>query len=161
MKLGIIFIFRNSCKYIDQQYLIKKLNKAENLEICFVNNCSTDETYQILKSIKDSVNNISLVNIKKLKTDDSAVRAGARFMFNNFDINHIGFVNTKQINHEGFNDLIKDICKNREAILSYNQMIVREQKIRKTLFQKLFSVAGHIKAIKSRNNTPNNNLLIT
>jgi len=161
MKLGIIFIFRNSCKYIDQQYLIKNLNKAENLEICFVDNCSTDETYQILKSVKDSGKNISLVNIKKLKTDDSAVRAGARFMFNNFDINHIGFVTTKQINHESFNDLIKEICKNHEAILSYNQMIVREQKIRKTLFQKLFSVDGHIKAIKSQNKTQNNNLLIT
>ena len=82
MKTGIIIIFHNNEKHIDTDIFVKQLRQSNNIQFCLVNNASKDNTMQALQEVKDAgLPNVSLVDIRKFKSDVSAVRAGARFMF--------------------------------------------------------------------------------
>ena len=153
MKTGIIIIFHNNEKEIDTSFFIEQIKQTKNLELCLVNNDSKDNTYQLLKEITEACNNVSVVNIKKFKPDNSAVRSGARFMFNKFDLKHLGYVTTNLLNirYHGLNGLIKAINENEEFILDYNQNSVKKHKMKQTLFQSLFSVIGYLKNLKIEN----------
>ena len=154
MKTGIIVIFHNNEKDIDLRFFIQQINTTKNLKLCLVNNCSKDNTYKLLKEVKEACETkLSLVNIKKFKTDVSAVRAGARYMSNQFDLSHIGYVTSSSINtkYNGLNDLIKAVCENQQDILKYNIDFLEKQEIKLTLFQSLFSVIEYLKKIKIEN----------
>ncbi len=149
MKIGIIIIFHNNERDIDSNFFIGHFNQAENLEMCLVNNDSRDNTYQMLKEIKEECGNVSIVNIKKFKSDLSAVRAGARYLFNQFNLQHIGYASSKSFNtkYHGLNGLIKAISKNQDDILKYNIQILEKHEIKQTLFQSLFSVIECLKKL--------------
>ena len=148
MKIGIIIIFYNNEKQIDTSFFIEQVKQASNLELCLVNNDSCDNTYHLLTEIKEACNNVSVVNIRKFKSDTSAVKAGARFMFNQFNLKHLGYVykNVKNIKYGG---LIKLIAENEELILKYNLRTIDNNEVRQTLFQSLFSVLDYLKKIKT------------
>jgi GT2 family glycosyltransferase len=121
MKIGIIIVFHNNEKEIDTKFFIEHLNQTTDLELCLVNNASKDKTYPLLKEIKETCTNASIVNIKKFKSANSAVRAGARYMFNQFDLNHLGYVssNLMHINYQDLNGLIQSITENQDVLLNY------------------------------------------
>ncbi len=153
MKIGIIIIFNNNEKNIDKKLFSEQINKTQNIKFCLVNNCSKDKTYQILKEIKEDCESIvSIVDIKKFVSESSAKRAGARFMFNQFELSHIGFINTNSINlhEEGLYNLIRNIREHQIEILEYNIETQMEKEIKQTMFQSLFSVIEYLKCIKSK-----------
>ncbi len=151
MKIGVIIVLHNNEKDIDADFFIEYLNQAKNVEICFVNNASRDHTYQLLKEIKESSERtVSLVDIKKFKSDISAVRSGARFMFNQFDLEHIGYISTNQIKSKPYsiNSLIKSMSENQDVILKYNISIMKKKEIKQTLFQSVFSIIEYLEKLK-------------
>ncbi|WP_299886006.1 glycosyltransferase [uncultured Lacinutrix sp.] len=153
MKIGIIIIFYNNIKDIDKSLFINQAKQAIEIEFCLVNNNSTDNTYVILKEIKEACKNVSLVNIKKSKPDLAAVRAGARYMFNEFNFKHIGYVNANVLNakHIDINNLIKTVNENQDVILKHNIEILEKQEVKRTLFQSIFSVLDYLKDIQINN----------
>lgn len=151
MKIGVIIVFHNNEKDIDTDFFIEYLNQAKNIELCLVNNASRDNTYQLLKEIKESCETtISLVDIKKFKSDISAVRSGARFMFSQFDLQHIGYISTNLISSKRYsiNSLIQSISKNQDIILEYNISIMKKNEIKQTLFQSVFSIIEYLEKLK-------------
>ena len=151
MEIGIIIIFHNNEKNINKELFIRQINEIQKIKFCLVNNCSKDKTYQLLKEVKkESESDISIVDIKKLVSKSSAKRAGARFMFNKYELNHIGYINTKSLDltNDGFSNVIKIICDHQKEILEYNIENLNKKEVRPTLFQSLFSVIEYIKSIK-------------
>lgn len=150
MKTGIIIIFHNNAKEIDTSFFIEQINQSLNLELCLVNNDSKDETNHLLNTIKASCSNVSVVNIRKFTSDNAAVKAGARYMYNAFELNHLGYVSINMLNikYHGLNGLMKMICKNQELILNYNY---KNLKRKQTLKQRLFSVTDYLKQLKVNN----------
>ena len=154
MRIGIIIVFHNNEKDIDTQFFIEHLNQAKNLELCLVNNASKDNTYQLLKEIKESCSsNVYLVDVKKFKSDISAVRSGARFMFNQLDLKHIGYFSTNLMNIKNYsiNSLIKAISKNQDVILKYNVTVIEKKEMKQTLFQSVFSITEYLEKLKFNN----------
>lgn len=154
MKIGIIIVFHNDEINIDTCFFIEHLNNAKNAEICLVNNASRDNTHNILKEIKElSLTKVSIVDIKKFKSDIAAVRSGARFMFNQFDLNHIGYVSTDLLNNKKYsiNGLIKHISENQDVILNYNIKVIERKEIKQTLFQSVFSIIDYLEKLKINN----------
>lgn len=150
MKTGIIFIFHNYQKDIDVNFFVNYFTRLESIEFCLVNNNSKDDTYLILKEIKDVCKNVSIVNMKKFKSDISAVKAGARYMNNSFKIKHLGYVNSNLLNkqYQGLNTIIKTIYMNQDRIIKYDKKVLKSYSKKKTLFQKLFSVIDYLKKIE-------------
>ncbi len=152
MKTAIIIIFHNYEKKIDKDFFIEHSNKASTIEFCLVNNDSKDFTYSVLKEIKEHCNNVSVVDIKKFKSETSAIRAGTRYMIDQFNINHIGYVNANLLNikNEELNDIIKAINKNQDFINKNYYSVFQKGKIKKTLFRSLFSLLDYLKNIKDK-----------
>lgn len=146
MKLGIIIICHNNENDIDRDFFINHSNKESNLEICLVNNDSKDRTFDLLNAIKESCKNVSVVNMKRHKSATSAVRAGARYMFNKFNLKHLGYVSNMQ-NYE-INTLFKTISENQEALLKYDVAVLESKETRQTMFQSLFSVPEYLKKLE-------------
>ncbi|MBT8260835.1 MAG: family 2 glycosyl transferase [Bacteroidia bacterium] len=152
MKIGIIIIFNNNEKDIDTDFFIKQIEQSFNLELCFVNNDSNDNTQLLLNEIKENCSNVSVVNIKKNTSDVSAVRAGARFMFSQFNLKHIGYVNTNVLENKTnkLNSLIKTITKNQDSIIKHNIEVLKKQDVKPTLYQSLFSVVEYLKSLNKK-----------
>ena len=153
MKIGVIIIFRNNEEEIDVNLFIEHSKQTKNLELCLVNNNSRDRTYQLLKEIAEVCTNASVVNIKTLKSDISAVKAGARYMFNQLDLQHIGYLSMNSLNYtsNGLNKLIKEVTENQVEILKYNIKTLEKQEVKQTLFQNLFSIIEYLKKINLEN----------
>ena len=152
MKLGIIIICYNNENDIDIGSCIKYLNKVKDIEICLVNNNSKDNTYNVLKEIKEYCGHVSIVDIKKFKSDNSAVKAGARFMSSQFNLKYLGFINTNAIReYENLCLLIKAIGDSQVDISKYNQSDLNKKGIKLTMFQSLFSVMDYLAKINIEN----------
>ncbi|MGK0446490.1 MAG: glycosyltransferase involved in cell wall biosynthesis [Polaribacter sp.] len=153
MKLGIIIICYNIENDVDVAHCIKYLNEMEGIEICLVNNNSKDNTYDILKEVTESCENVSIVNIKQFKSDNSAVKAGARFMSNQFNLKHLGFINADTLSqYDVLSLLIKKIRDNHVDISMYNQTISNKKEVKQTMFQSLFPVMDYLAEINIENN---------
>jgi hypothetical protein len=150
MKLGIIIIFHDSEDLIDKHFFISHFNQTKKIKFCFVNNASSDNTYQYLKEIKEDCSSLSLVDIKKYTTQSIAVKAGARFLFNAFELNHIGYVSANSRNKDQFNlnELLKAINANKDFILEYDIKMIEREKIKKSIMNRIFSVMEYLKELK-------------
>lgn len=154
MRIGIIIVFHNNEKDIDTTFFIEHLNQAKNLELCLVNNASKDNTYQLLKEIKEScLSNVYLVDVKKFKSDSSAVRSGARFMFNQLDLKHIGYFSASLMNTKKYsiNSLIRAISENQDVILKFNITVIEKKEMKQTLFKSVFSITEYLDKLKFNN----------
>ncbi|MCK8479343.1 glycosyltransferase [Psychroserpens algicola] len=150
MKTGIIIVFHNYENEIDIDFFKSYCRELKHIEFCLVNNDSKDDTYLILKDLKEHFKNVSVVNIKRFKSDISAVKCGARYMFNAFKLKHLGYVNANSLNtrHHGLNTVMVMINEYQDEIIRYDKKILRDQNKKQTLFQKLFSVVDYLKKIE-------------
>lgn len=150
MKTGIIIVFHNSESIINKDEFIRYIKQLAPLIFCLVNNESKDNTYELLKEIKEQTENVYVVNIKKFKSDLSAVRAGARFMFNQHKYKHLGYVNLNLLNrkYQDLNYIFQGIIEYQDSILEYDQNIKKGQIKRSTMFQRLFSVIDYLSKLK-------------
>lgn len=153
MRVGIIIVFHNNEKDIDTNFFIEHFNQDKNINLCLVNNASKDNTYELLKEIKDSVGQASLIDVKRFKSDISAVRSGARFMFNKFDLNHLGYISTNLIDvkSSSLNDIIKAMRKNQNIILRHYANFKSKKQIKPTLFQSVFSIIEYLDKLEPVN----------
>ena len=142
MKIGVIIIFHNNQDEIDTNEIVQSLKFSEDIELCFVDNESKDKTLEKLREIKESCNNVSIVEIKKHITQQAAKRAGARYVFNNYNLRHIGYldVNVLKAHHYNFNEVVKSISRDKEVIIEFNKEIKRQQTVKPTLFKSVFSL---------------------
>ncbi len=159
MKIGVIIIFHDNELHIEKRFLIEQINECNAIEFCLVDNNSKDKTLQLLMEIKETCSShISVVEIKKQNSVDTAKKAGARYMFNQFNLRHIGFVDANSI-QEGhtLNMLVASICRNKQSIIDTNLKVIENQKIKQTLFKSIFSVVEYLQNIKMKTNFNNLN----
>ncbi|XMO86448.1 glycosyltransferase [Algibacter sp. AS12] len=152
IRIGIIIVCHNIENNINTDLFVKHLNKAKNIEFCFVNNASKDNTHQILKDIKEiSKKNFSILDVKRYKSDNSAVRSGSRYMFSQFNLNHIGYVSTNFLNKKKYSicGLIKHIRTNQDYILEYNKQLKEDSVMKQTMFQSVFSITEYLEKSKA------------
>jgi len=149
MKIGIIIIFHNNEAEIDKAFFIEQINLSETIELCLVDNESKDDTLNVLKEIKESCSSqVSVVEIKKKVSEDVAKRAGARYMVNQFNLKHLGFVNVTNFKAEDkkhLNMVIEEFYTNKEALIKFNHQTLEQQEVKQTLFKRIFSVVDYLK----------------
>lgn len=140
--------FHNNEAQIDKDFLIEQINALQTIELCFVDNDSKDQTLSLLQDIKDlCASQVSIVEIKKNTSDDAAKRAGARYMFNQFNLKHIGFVSVTELHQKGFqlNTLIKNLSQNKTALIDFNKKNIGAQDTKQSFFKSIFSLIDYLK----------------
>ena len=100
MKIGIIIIFKNLEHTIQRKELEELVNHFDDIQFCLVNNASKDETYEVLKLIKESCEHCSIVNVKISKSDLMAIRAGARYLQSRYNLKFLYYLNANDISSE-------------------------------------------------------------
>ena len=104
MKTGIIITLYNQESQINKVILEQFLDTQKNIHLCFVNNGSTDNTLNILEEIvQQHPNNTSIVNIKKEKNLQAALKLGFRFLLNLKNFNQLCYV--PKINFNELNNI--------------------------------------------------------
>ena len=147
MKLGIIVAFNNNEKDIEVKSLIEKIKQAQNIEICLVDNGSKDNTFKLLEIIKDnSESNVSVINIKKFKSDISAIKFGAKHMVKCFNLNCLGYISIGCLNNRYHNlsELIDFVSTHRDKILKYHILTNETKRANQSFFESLFSVVNYL-----------------
>ena len=100
MKVGILILFCNNEKEIIENELAKLFKLKSDSEICFINNGSKDNTLEALRGIKeDTKMDISILDIKKNKGINAALKAGARFLFSRTDIDYIVYLKPNMLSY--------------------------------------------------------------
>lgn len=160
MKIGLIIIFHHNETQIDKGFFIEKINQSEAIELCLVDNNSKDYTLNMLKEIKEACSNcVSVVEIKKKVSEGAAKRAGARYMFNQFNLKHIGFINANAIEkqRENLNMVVESFFTNKNSLIDFNLIAIEEKDMKQTFFKSVFSVVEYLKQIKTNTNFNNLN----
>lgn len=160
MNIGIIIIFNNNEAQIKKHFFIEQINSFKTIELCLVDNNSKDKTLDVLEEIKEACpSHVSVVEIKKHSSKDAAKRAGARYMFNQFNLKHIGFVDVSTIHQNGntLNELIESLCKHHKLMINTNTWVVENREVKQTFFKSIFSVVDYLKRIKTNTNFNNLN----
>ncbi|SNR59676.1 glycosyltransferase [Lutibacter flavus] len=99
MKSGIVIVLTNKEEEINTQGIESFLNENREINICFVNNGSTDKTLNVLELLnKKFPKNLSVVNIKNNKGEDAALKVGFRYLLNKKNIIKINFSNHLNLN---------------------------------------------------------------
>jgi len=87
MKIGILIVFRNDEAAIELHKFTKLFAKKTKLDVCFVNNGSTDNTLKLLKEIQEEATiPISIIDVKKNRGLNAAIKAGVRYLSNKNDL---------------------------------------------------------------------------
>ncbi|WP_298363679.1 glycosyltransferase [uncultured Lutibacter sp.] len=81
MERGVILTINNKEKEISKTFFDAFLKCYKNIRICLVNNGSTDGTDKLLEEIqKRFPNNIFVLHIRNIKSDELALKAGFRYL---------------------------------------------------------------------------------
>ncbi|MCA0132591.1 glycosyltransferase [Winogradskyella alexanderae] len=162
MKLGIIIVFNNNQDDIKTKTIIDQLKSTDQIEFCLVDNESKDDTLELLREIKENCSSVSIVEIKKHVSIVASKRAGARYMFNNFDLRHLACldVNTLKSYRLNLSDIIELICTETESIISYDRDLKSKYIIKPTLFKSVFSLMDYLKKVQGKEVSRGLNLII-
>lgn len=146
MKIGIILIFHNNEKDINKRLFLNLLSHTKKTPLCFVNNGSKDNTFESLKSLKSELeSDVTIIDIKRNKGDESAIKAGARYLFNTVDLKHIGYINMNIFNcFKDIDKLFMAIEDNKDLIVQYNIENMGNKNSQRTLFKNIFSVIDYL-----------------
>jgi glycosyltransferase involved in cell wall biosynthesis len=146
MKIGIIIIFHNNENDIDKEMFSNLLNKTKLTPLCFVNNGSKDNTLEVLKLLKNEFHSkVSILDVKRNKGTELAIKAGARYLFNTDELNHIGYVNMNSFSgYKDFNKLIWVIESNKDLIIQYNTQDLSNTTNQRKLFKNIFSIVEYL-----------------
>ena len=158
MNVGVIIIFHNNASDINPKIFIKNIKTTDNLKMCLVDNESKDATLDKLMEIKEAcIETVSIVQIKKKVNHEFAKRAGARSMLNDYDLKHIGFIDTNILIEHNYqiNDIIGSLCENREDIIKFDELNKSKQRVKSTLLKSVFSILDYF---KSQEFSQNNNI---
>ncbi|MFI1773310.1 glycosyltransferase [Thalassobellus citreus] len=146
MKIGIIIIFHNNAFSIDNKLHKGLLDLKNATHLCLVNNASTDKTLEKLQQLNDASEHVyTIIDIKQNKGHEAAIKAGVRYLFNQKDLNYIGFINFEAGKTMRYLlEFLRTFEKSTDLIKHYNLRQVKNNKKQRTLFKNIVSVVDYL-----------------
>lgn len=141
MKTGIIIPCYNEEKRLDQKAFISFIKENDDYHLCFVNDGSNDKTLEVLYVMKEQAPNaISIVDVKKNSGKATAVRAGARFLYNKPNIANIGFMDADlSTDFRDFKDLVHTLEKENKLVVFGSRNALGSGAIERNFMRNMFS----------------------
>jgi len=141
MKTAIIIPCYNEEKRIDQAAFKAFISQSENHHLCFVNDGSKDQTLNVLKSIQHAnPEKVTVIDMKRNSGKAAAVRAGARYLYSQENVQHIGFMDADlSTDFEDFMALDQTLKTNKHLKMVFGSRAKDESGIEKDPLRAFFS----------------------
>ena len=141
MKTGIIIPCYNEENRLNTKSFLEFINTHEDYHLCFVNDGSKDNTIDVLNQIsKKAKHPVSVLNVVKNSGKASAVRNGARYLYNKADIDYIGFIDADlSTDFEDLKDLVNTLKENKNLQMVYGSRSKSNGNIKRNIFRNFFS----------------------
>lgn len=138
MKTGIIIIFKSRIQDIPRSQFTALFGRAVHIEFCLVHKRNDEAINDFLAGMAEQFPNVSFVSIRNNKMNVSAVRAGARFMHNEFNLRFLGYIiESKKVD---LIDVVETFIENAEEITAKYSKELRAKKNKQTFIQRLLSL---------------------
>lgn len=141
MKVGMIIAFDAHDTEIVRSQLIKTLRKAKEINFCLVNNKCLDQVSEALTDISDECENVTVIHVRKKKSSSMAVRAGARYMNNHFNLKFLGYIT--DLRGKKLEEAIEFFLSHYEEIRSQEKQGQFNKLMKQAFFKKMFSVTHY------------------
>jgi len=141
MKTGIIIPCYNEGKRLNQDAFINFIKENPDYHLCFVNDGSKDNTMHVLTTMKNQApNDITIIDVKKNMGKATAVRAGARYLYNIPEIANVGFMDADlSTDFNDFKDLVKTLKSNNHLSVVFGSRNSGGAGIERNFIRGLFS----------------------
>lgn len=141
MKTGIIIPCYNEANRLQVSIYVKFIQSHNEYHLCFVNDGSSDNTLQVLESIKEQAESqVSIIDIKKNAGKAAAVRAGARYLYHRKDIDYIGFIDADlSTDFNDFKKLVETLHNDGKLSFVYGSRGKDIGQIKRTILRSFFS----------------------
>ncbi|BAO75979.1 hypothetical protein WPG_1749 [Winogradskyella sp. PG-2] len=116
-----------------------------DVKVCLVCNSNDAKVYETLTEIADQCSNTNVVNAKMKKTSSASIRAGARFLQNEFSLKHIGYIS--EIDHLEVLSVLEKFIEYQETIIALNKREKNNKNVKPTFYQSLFSISEYLEKI--------------
>jgi hypothetical protein len=137
MKLGVVIVFNNyqETKFADR--FIREIGRFTQVDYCLVINNKLDFPESLIE-ITEQCSNTSVIKINGVKSQNSAVRAGARYLSSHSNLSQIGFI--VNVKGDRLLEMIQQLLKHQNKVFKSVSMQQDNKKNKQTLFQRLFSI---------------------
>lgn len=141
MKTGIIIPCYNEATRLDTKAFLEFAKSHPDYHICFVNDGSSDDTLNVLKSIEEQYsNNINVIDLGINVGKASAVRAGVQYLDQKSDVEYVGFIDADlSTGFEDFKSLVNTLKNDDNLTFVYGSRGKGEGNIERNFFRNLFS----------------------
>ncbi len=141
MKTGIIIPCYNEEKRLNVKAFTDFITTHTQYHLCFVNDGSKDNTLAVLETIQQKAETrVSIIDVKRNAGKASAVRSGARYLFNRGDINYIGFIDADlSTDFEDFKQLVNTLHNDDKLCMVYGSRGKGEGHIERNFMRNIFS----------------------
>jgi glycosyltransferase involved in cell wall biosynthesis len=142
MKTGIIIPCYNEAERLDTLAFVNFILSEEDYHLCFVNDGSKDNTLEVLENIqRECPNQVSVIDVKNNKGKAEAVRAGARYLYNQNEVEFIGFIDADlSTDFRDFKKLVQSLKDDSMLELVYGSRR-KGGEIKRNFFRELLSNA--------------------
>ena len=157
MKTGLIIVFQPRLELLPKEQLISLFKRDEEIKFCLLNKQNDDFVMDYFAYIADQCDNVSIVSLRKNQANSSAVRAGARFMQNEFNLNFLGhIIENKKMD---VLSIIEFFLDHNEEIVNSHLEALRSKRNKPTFIQKLLSINDFVKKNQLEFNGPDLNII--
>ncbi|MFD0964840.1 glycosyltransferase [Pseudofulvibacter geojedonensis] len=141
MKVGIIIPCYNEEKRLNLRAFRLCLERFKSFNLCFVNDGSSDNTVEVLQSLKeDYKSRVSIIDKSLNEGKAAAIRDGANYLHQNTNIGYIGYLDADlSTDFEDFNELLESLKSDRKLIMVFGSRNCGTNNIERNPLRKLFS----------------------
>lgn len=143
MKVGMIIVFDTHDDKLERFQLTETFKKAIGINFCLVNNNCRDIVSEVLTDISDECGNVTVIHMKKNKSSSIAVRAGARYINNHFNLKFVGYI--ADLRGKKLVEAIELFVRHYEEIITRKEQSQSNTLMKQAFFQKIFSVSNYYK----------------
>jgi hypothetical protein len=140
MKIGMIIVFDSQDDEI--------LKKRKEINFCLVNNNCKNPVSEALTDISDECENVTVIQIRKNKSSSIAVRAGARYINNHFNLKFLGYIT--DLRGEELVEVIELFFSNYEEIRTLEKQSQSNKLMKQSFFQNIFSISNYYQRVNSK-----------
>ncbi len=142
MHVGLIIVFNHFKDSQLKSDFITSLKALHNIKICLVCNSNDDIVLEQLNEIAYHGDHIAVVSTKRTKSTSSAVKAGARYVYNHYNLKYVGYI-ADFSSLENF-EFVKKFESHQQTIITLIKEEIAAKKVKQTYYQSLFSIPKHL-----------------